>query len=411
MLIKRNPHDMEELALRLNAIIETAIDGIVTIDERGRVETMNAAAGRLFGYEPSEIIGQNIHILMPSPYHEEHDGYIERYQKTREARIIGIGREVRGLRKNGSIFPMRLAVSETKLGDRTIYTGVIHDLTDVKFAQNEVQRLNEILSRQNEQLEKTIAERTESLASVVNELLETKRQLEKSLEAERELSEMKGRFLATASHEFRTPLASILSSAEILELYSRKDDDSKTGKHLHRIRSSVEQLNGILTDFLSISRFDQGRVEVNFSEFDLPVFCAEVIDEMRGLFKKGQRIDHDLQGELRPIRSDKKALKSILFNLLSNASKYSPEGQTIDCHAIFDEKTLSLVIRDRGIGIPEKDQKRLFENFFRASNVENVAGTGLGLSIVKRYAELLGGSLEFESEEEKGSVFTVVLPC
>lgn len=210
-----------EAAVRLQNIIETAIDGIITIDERGVVETINPAAAKLFGYEPEEVLGNNVNMLMPSPDRENHDGYISRYKSTGEARIIGIGREVTGRRKDGSTFPMRLAVSEIRLKGRRIFTGFIHDLTDVKEAEEKIRKLNE-------ELEEKVVQRTEELASVVNKLLNTNRQLQhevqerkvaeealrqseqetrKALEKEKELSELKSRFVSMASHEFRTPSA------------------------------------------------------------------------------------------------------------------------------------------------------------------------------------------------------------
>ncbi|NNL91018.1 MAG: PAS domain S-box protein, partial [Saprospiraceae bacterium] len=214
-----------EFALTLKAIIDTAIDGILTINNRGVVESINPAAANLFGYEADEVIGNNIKILMPEPYHSEHDGYIQRYNKTKEPRIIGIGREVQGKKKNGHIFPFRLAVSEVILNDRVVFAGVVHDLSDVKKAESEIVELNK-------KLEKKVNERTYELEKTVNKLLQTnstleseiseritienklklsEEELKQSLSKERELNELKSRFVSMASHEFRTPLTSVLS--------------------------------------------------------------------------------------------------------------------------------------------------------------------------------------------------------
>lgn len=420
-----------EAALRLKAIIDTAIDGIITIDERGIIETINPAAARLFGYQPQEVIGRNISVLMPSPYRQEHDQYLDRYIETGVPHIIGIGREVEGLHKDGTIFPLRLAVSEVMLSDKRIFTGIIHDLTQVKMAEANVLRLNKELEDQNRALDEKVTERTEKLANAVDQLLLTNKRLEKeievrqaaesalreseselkaALEKEKELGALKSRFVSMASHEFRTPLSTILSSVELIEAFQKAGRPDKSSKHINRIKNAVKHLTTVLNDILSLSKLEAGEVRPEMENFSFREFFQEVMDDVQGQLKPGQQLRHNDDYDDREVHLDKRALRHILFNLLSNASKYSAEGKPIDCRVKFGDEQLHITIQDHGIGIPKPDQKHLFRRFFRAQNVENIPGTGLGLNIVRHYVDLLGGSIELESELGKGAVFYVHLP-
>jgi PAS domain S-box-containing protein len=415
---------ISEAAMRLQAIIETAIDGIITIDERAIVDHINPAAAKLFGYDPTEIIGNNIKMLMPSPYREEHDGYLHNYHQTGKAYIIGIGREVEGLKKDGAIFPIRLAVSEMHIDGKRMYTGIIHDLTDVKAAEAKVLELNR-------QLENKVALRTEELAKAIdrllginrklereiteretveNELREREHELQQALEKEKELNALKSRFVSMASHEFRTPLSTILSSVELVEMYQREDQQERRERHIGRIKTAVGNLTDILNDFLSLSRLDEGRIEAQTEVFHLETFIQNIVEDVEHLLKTGQKLHYQGDNTDCHIKLDKRFLKNIFLNLLSNASKYSEEGQTIRCFCQVTDNELTLEIIDEGIGIPEEDQKHLFTRFFRANNVENIKGTGLGLHIVRRYAELLNGQISFTSQLGKGSAFTVTVP-
>jgi two-component system, LuxR family, sensor kinase FixL len=421
---------ISETGLLLKAIFNAAIDGIVTISREGIIETLNPAAARLFGYDPEEVIGRNVHILMPAPYKQSHDQYISNYLETGRRKIIGIGREVEGIRKDGSIFPIRLAVSEVIIDGRISFAGIIHDLSDVKAAEAHVLRLNRELEERNENLEPLILERTEKLANAVDRLLATNEQLgnevrerevvenslrqretelEEALDKEKELNTLKSRFVSMASHEFRTPLSTILSSIELVEAYLDAGN-SKALKHINRIKNSVTTLTSILNDFLSLSRLEEGKVEAQPERFQLSDFCLAVVDEMRGQLKRGQQLIHEEKNVGQEIFLDKKFLKIIFFNLISNAIKYSPEGKPIRCTTSLRNQTLSIVIQDEGMGIPREDQPHLFTRFFRAHNVENIQGTGLGLNIVKRYIELLNGRIRFESAQGFGTSFFVDIP-
>ena len=402
--------DYSELALRLKAIIDTAIDGIITIDQFGHVESINNSAAKMFNYKPEEVVGKNISMLMPEPHQSSHDGYIQRYLDTKKPRIIGIGREVPGKKKSGKIFPFRLAVSEVILNDRIIFTGVIHDLTQVKKAEEE-------LLQAKASLEEKVEERTNELEQVVNQLLETNTRLAKSqailqlsLEKEKELNELKSRFVSMASHEFRTPLSTIMSSASLLSKYNDPIHTDRKAKHVGRIKSAVNNLTGILNDFLSLSKLEEGKVELNPEVVVIKDLLNMVKDEVEGIQKEDQVIHIKVSGKAQRFISDPRILKNIFFNLISNAIKYSPGGSMIICEVNYKKEFINFKVKDEGIGIPEKEQKFLFERFFRASNVENVQGTGLGLNIVKQYLEILSGSIEMASKPGKGSTFSINLP-
>lgn len=233
----------------------------------------------------------------------------------------------------------------------------------------------------------------------------------KNLEKERELNELKTRFVSMASHEFRTPLSTILSSATLAQKYQDSDQQDKRERHLGRIKSSVKNLTSILNDFLSIDKLEEGRVEVHISEFLITDLVAEAIEEMELYLKKGQLINFapELNKE-QLVASDRNVIKNIIINLISNASKYSSEEKNIDVTLSSNNNGIKITIQDFGIGIPEEEQKQLFNRFFRAGNVTNIEGTGLGLNIVKKYLTLVNGDISFTSEQHKGTTFTVEIP-
>ncbi len=353
---------LKESEAQLAAIIDNASDGIISIEKSGAILSINQAAARIFGYQQEEVFGKNIKMLMPEPDHSQHDQYLENYHTTGVRKIIGIGREVTGRKKDGTHFPLHLNVSEVAVKGGIIYTAVLRDLT-------------------------------------VREALNT----------QIELNELKSRFVSMASHEFRTPLTSILSSVSIIKRYSEKGIPEKQNKHILRIQNSVKNLTSILNDFLSLEKLESGKVNLNISEIDLTEFVAETIEDLEPTLKEGQQILHAHTGENKIIQ-DAHLLKNILFNLLSNAVKYSPNGEDITINSSTANQKLTIEVIDQGIGIPLEDQKHMFTRFFRANNVINIKGTGLGLTIVKRYIDLMEGDIGFKSTPGEGSCFTVNIP-
>ncbi|MBB3697426.1 response regulator [Flammeovirga yaeyamensis] len=231
----------------------------------------------------------------------------------------------------------------------------------------------------------------------------------KSLKKERQLNELKSRFVSMASHEFRTPLSTILSSVSLISRYTSLEQAEKREKHIKRIKSSVNNLTQILNDFLSISKLEEGKAKVHISTIQIYDFIENICDEMIPVKKQGQKIIISHNGEEK-IKSDPQILKNIIINLLSNAIKYSRIGDRIWVDSEVNEETFSISIRDEGMGIPEKEQVHLFDRFFRAENAINIQGTGLGLNIVSKYLEMLKGAIDFVSKEEQGTTFTVTIP-
>jgi PAS domain S-box-containing protein len=385
----------------LKAIIDNAIDGIITIDSRGIVESINPSGCVLFGYLEDEVIGNNISMLMPEPDHSNHNQYLSRYQETREAHIIGKGREVKGKKKDGSLFPFRLAVSEVQYDGRVIYNGFIHDLTREKNAEDQ-------LIDYTNKLEQLVEDRTLKLQSLINQLEKAKEEVSHSLEKEKELSQLKSRFVSMASHEFRTPLSSIQLSASLIDKYAIEYNNPNIGKHVNKIKNAIGNLTTILNDFLSLERLEAGVVTAQFEELDLVKFAEEITEEMQMVAKQNQHIIYQHTGTKRMVNTDANLLKNCIINLIANAIKYSGENTFIEFNTEIDEKLFSLTIKDDGIGIPDVEQKHLFQAFFRAHNTGSIPGTGLGLNIVERYIKLMAGKIEFSSKENKGTTFTLI---
>ncbi len=393
---------MENAAL-LIAIIQNAIDGIITTDESGIIELMNPAACILFDYEPEEVIGKNVTMLMPDAEREHHYNFAFQPYLTGKRNIIGTGREVMGLRKDGTVFPFRLALSEVQFLGRKIYTGFIHDLSREKEAER---KLKDYAGH----LQELIEERTLSLKETVLALQLTKEELSQSLDKEKELGQLKSRFVSLASHEFRTPLTSVKLSASLIDRYAESLKNPNIAKHVGKIKSAVNNLTTILNDFLSLEKLEAGKEEVTFTNFDLVKFSEEIAEEMQVTAKQNQNIIYQHTGTNSSVKLDRNLLKSCINNLITNAIKYSGENTFIDFNTEINAQKCIITVKDNGIGIPIADQKHLFEAFFRAHNTGTIPGTGLGLNILTRYTSLMNGDVAFESTVNQGTLFTISFP-
>ncbi|HAG84394.1 MAG TPA: hybrid sensor histidine kinase/response regulator [Cyanobacteria bacterium UBA12227] len=234
--------------------------------------------------------------------------------------------------------------------------------------------------------------------------------MRQALEKEKELNDLKSKFIAIASHEFRNPLTTISSSINLLKHYCRDCLDSKKSKHFHQIETSVEQIKNLLDDVLLIGKADAGKLELHPVPLDLLQFCRDLVEELQLNAGATYHVAFTAQGQFTNIQIDPNLLRHILTNLISNAIKYSPKGGIVNFGLSGEDKRVTFRIQDWGIGIPLEDQQQLFESFHRASNVGSIEGTGLGLSIVKRCVDVHQGQISVDSTIGVGTTFTVTLP-
>lgn len=412
-----SPHSRVESGVAFESMFEHASVGIIISNADGKIELVNAHASRLFGYEPGELVGQKIEVLIPMPLRHRHVDHRAKYTQQMTPRPMGIGMDLSALKKDGSTFPVEVSLASYDTPEGREVVSFINDISKRKKNEEDLKTLTE-------ELEQKVTERTDALSQAIKELQQTNEDLSyemeyrkkaeeevrQAFEKERVLGELKSRFVSMASHEFRTPLSGILTSASLIERYNADSNRDKIAKHVLTIKSSVHSLTNILNDFLSLDKLDAGKIERHSSEFALSDFASELAQEMEAHAKKGQKIVHAHQGQGNLVMQDREMLRNILINLLSNALKYSPENAPVHFTTSVDKNSIILSIADSGIGIPEAEQAHLFERFFRASNAMLVQGTGLGLNIVRRYLDLLKGTIQCKSRENEGTTFTVTLP-
>ncbi|MDO1511536.1 PAS domain-containing sensor histidine kinase [Maribacter confluentis] len=357
-------------------------EGIILVNTAQEIVATNSSAEEMFGYKKTELIGKSLDCIIPKRYHHKHDGHFSSFMKKSEKRKMGHGRDLSGLRKNGEEFPVEAGLNPFTLYGNTYVMALVTDITE---------RKNYTLN-----LEQTVQERT--------------KQLTDALEKEKELNELKTRFLSLVSHEFKTPLSSILTSVTLLSKYTETGQQEKRDKHVDTIKSKVRQLDTILNDFLSVERLELGKVNYSIEDFPLSRVINEVVYDANMLLKTGQKIRYPDNIDEVVVTFDEKTLALALSNLLQNAIKYSPEETTIKIIFTIKDDYFTIQVTDEGIGIPKEQQKHIFDRYFRAENALLNQGTGIGLNISKQHLENLGSTLSFVSQENVGSTFTIQIP-
>ena len=368
---KAAENDRLSLQQRLNFLVEHIKDyAIFLIDPEGRVMSWNEGARQIKGYTEAEIIGQPISVFYTDEDNRLGEPFLNLQRALEEGRYESVGLRKR---KDGSVFYADVVFTPI-YDDKQVLKGfakITRDITKQKKAEEDM-------------------------------LL--------TLRREQELNEMKSRFVTLASHEFKTPLSVILSSISLIGKYPETDMQDQRLKHVHRIKSNVNNLKQILNDFLSLEMLEGGIIRNCPVETDLVHLFRETIQDMEEALKDGQQVHLHLAGTPRAVQVDVQLLRNVLNNLLSNAIKYSPENHAIDCTLSYHPSSIEIRFKDQGIGIPPEEQANLFERFFRATNATGISGTGLGLSIVKRYLDLMGGQIHLISLPGQGSTFTITLP-
>ena len=400
----------------MTSLFENATEGIILTGGGGNIVMVNPAAEKMFGYAKGELVGQPIEILIPDKFkphhHELRDGFYEKPSN----RSMGHGRDLFGKRKDDTHMPVEVSLSHYRRKEEIFVIAFVVDITQRKEIENsmlkqkaELEKITEKIRQLNAELEIKVEERTLILKEALQKLEQSQLELSEALDKEKQLNEIKSRFVSMASHEFRTPLTTVLSSASLLSKYSSAEDQEKREKHIGRIKNSVNNLNDILEDFLSLGKLNEGKIEKKTETVSIRQMAEEVAEEMKTQVKKGQRFYFEFSDACKAT-TDKKLLRNVLLNLLSNAIKFSDEGKPICMRGMQEEDQVIISVIDEGIGISDEDQQLLFSSFFRGANATNIQGTGLGLHIVKRYVDLLGGEVKVQSELNRGTTITFSIP-
>jgi PAS domain S-box-containing protein len=413
-LTERSPLQRAERALahsvrRFEAVFTNATLGIVVCDQPGDIVSVNVRAGQLFGYAPAELLGQPIEMLVPDAVGRHHAQLRESYNAAPQVRNMGHNSPLVGRRRDGTVFPVEASLSYFYLDEELYVVAYILDLTAKQAAEQELIAQHQRVALLNAELEKKVIDRTNALLITLDQLEKRGDALALALQAEQELGELKSRFVSMASHEFRTPLTAVLTSADLIAEFPGGHQQVQRLKYVDHIRTSVQHLNNILEEFLSVGRIEEGKIKANPANLNLDSLVEETVADVQGLLKAGQTIDWQVHCPI-PVRLDASLLRKILMNLLSNALKYSGENAVTIVRAGCQGQELTITVQDHGVGISKEDQAHLFEQFFRAPGTITEPGTGLGLYIITKYLELMGGTIDLQSAPGQGTTVTIALP-
>lgn len=403
-------------------LISSSPEGILIVNKQGKIVLVNDSLVKMFRYSnQEELLGENMEILIPKKHAKGHVEKRKMYSDNPSKRRMGNDRILYGKRKDNTEFAVEIGLNHLETENGMLISALLTDVSERVEIQNKLTKLNI-------ELEEKVNERTQELENAILELQVTNKHLEIqfdktkkaeneaqiALGKEKELNELKSRFVSMASHEFRTPLSTVLSSNSLISKYLDKINDleedtkDKIEKHNKRINRSIKNLNAILNDLLSLGKIEEGKIDAKKDVFCINELFDELNEEMSTYLKQDQTIIFSHIGESK-IESDRHLLLNILINLISNASKYSNKGKLIKIESSNQNNILEVKITDQGIGIPAEDNNHMFDRFFRAKNATNIQGTGLGLNIVKKYLELINGIITFTSELNIGSTFTVTI--
>jgi two-component system sensor kinase FixL len=363
----------------LAAIVDNAVDAIINIDEMGLIVSANPATEKLFGHQVKDLIGQNVKMLMPNPYQEEHDGYLDNYKSSGVPKIIGIGREVVGKRKDSTTFPMHLAVSEILVGNRRMFTGIVRDISDLKAAEMK-------LAEMNEHLEYRVKKRTEQLRSAQAELVRS------------EKFATLGKVSGGIAHEIRNPLNAVKTSAYYL-LNAKNVSEEKVREHLKRIDRQVTMIDNVVTALSDVAKLPEAILN--------PLAMQPVIKRLLNAIELPSNVEvtAELPNDLPMILADENQIEIAFKNLIRNARDAMPEGGELRITAEISTASISFQVSDTGTGISPEDLQQILEPLFTTK----ARGMGLGLSITRAVVEKNQGKLKVESELGVGSQFSIVL--
>ncbi len=407
----------EKNANLFNVLFNAASEGIIVVDESQNIVESNIAAEKMFGYEQGELLGKPLNILIPPNYKSAHPKHFKGFLENSEQRQMGHGRDLYGIKKSGEQFPVEAGLNPFEMKGERYVMSLIIDISVRKETQRQITELNNELEGKikirTKELEESIEKLQNLNVSLEQEIRKRKlaeNKMKNALQKEIELNELKTKFLSLVSHEFKTPLSGILTSVVLAGKYKLEEQQEKREKHFSTIKNKVHYLDNILNDFLSIERLETGKVNYKYTSFNLSKLVNEVVYNANVTLKSGQEIEYPQNIENITLLQDEKILELVLSNLLGNAIKYSPENTLIKFNIKIEDKKIIFEVIDKGMGIPEKDQKHIFERYFRAENALLNQGTGIGLNIAKVHLENLGGSIRFTSKENEGTTFYVELP-